>query len=338
MLTIILCITYVSLFDLSKQLKVHVLNRTDTNIIFIFLICKVFIRMYSTIENSIYRATHHASNATYFDQITNLLTSLIILTCLIINIPIYLMSCLICIPDLLLIVFKHWHSKRYYRYTFISKDINIPLLKEIFTPSVSFLSFPIGNAIILQGYSLVVNKYFGADSVVLYNTTRTMCNFIKTLLATVQNSIWPEYSIAFGEGDYDRLKVLHRKAIKTALFLSILVCAILIETGPIIYNIWTHGEIQFEKDLMRAFLVVLLIENLWSSSSVALLATNNHNKLGIAYVIGSLMSLIFATIIGEHSSLDVIVYTMLLMQIPLCIYTLKEGFKLTKDNLFSVHL
>lgn len=331
-LVLIGCLCYVSVFDLTKQMNIHTLNRTETNTAFILLICRVFIGMYSTIEDAIFRATHNASKAIYFNQCTNLSVALITLILLILKSSMVVVCAAICFPYLILIIFKHWYSQRLYRYVFSFKDINLKLLRNIALPSLSFLSFPLGNAIILQGYSLVINKFFGADSVVVYNTTRTMCNFIKTLLASIQSSVWPEYSISYGKLDYPRMRYLHRKAIKVAVLLSIVISVFLMTAGPIIYNIWTHGQIPFDRKLMLAFLVVLFIENLWSSSSVALLATNNHSSLGLFYVITSAISLTCATFIGNKYSMPLIVLTMLLMQIPLCFYTLKKGLQLTKDR------
>lgn len=325
-------LSYVSVFDLTKQMNIHTLNRTETNIVFLLLMCRVFIGMYSTIEDAIFRATHNASKATYFNQYANLAVAVITLMMLILNNSMVFICAAICLPHLVLIIFKHWYSQRLYRYTFSFKDIDFKLLRNIATPSLSFLSFPLGNAIILQGYSLVINNFFGADSVVVYNTTRTMCNFIKTLLASVQSSVWPEYSISYGKLDYPRMRYLHRKTIKVAVLLSVVISVFLMIAGPVIYDIWTHSQIPFDRKLMSAFLVVLFIENLWSSSSVALLATNNHSHLGLFYVVTSVISLTCAGFIGNKSSMPVIVLTTLFMQMPLCFYTLRAGFRLTKDR------
>lgn len=61
------------------------------------------------------------------------------------------------------------------------------------------MSFPISNAIIYQGFTFLVNKYFGAASMVEYNTIRTLTSFVKKVVSMIQTSVWPEYSLAYGK-------------------------------------------------------------------------------------------------------------------------------------------
>ena len=324
---------YTQLFDLHKHMSINILSRAEADFIFMALIINVFIKMYSGVENAIYRATHHASRAVYCDQLAALSVVIITFIVLICHLPLWVLSLLLCVPNLLLVIFKYYDSRKYYAYRFSIQDIDIPLLKQVITPSLSFMSFPLGNAIVLQGYTLLVNKYFGADSVVLYNTTRTMCNFIKTILATVQNSIWPEYSISYGKRDFGRMRYLHRKAIKIAFLGSVAISLFLMVTGPYIYQFWTQNKVVFQYGLMAAYLLIIIVENLWTASGVTLMATNNHSVLGVFYVITTVLSLLLAVFVAQHSgNLSQIVLTMLLIHITLTIYTIKKALVLTQDN------
>lgn len=327
-------VCYVNLFDLSKQMNINVLSRWEANFIFLMLLIHIFLKMYSGVVNAIYRATHHASRAVYFDQIGMLLVVILTFVALLCNLPLWVLSILMCIPSVLLILIKCIDSRKYYMYRFQLSDVNVPLLKQIVLPSVSFLSFPLGNAIVLQGYTLLVNKYFGADSVVLYNTTRTMCNFIKVLLGTIQNSIWPEYSISYGLKDYSRMRYLHRKSIKIAILGSVSISIFLMLFGSFIYQFWTQHQVTFQYTLMAAYLLVIIAENLWTASSVALMATNNHSVLGVLYVGTTFLSLLLAFVVAKNGGeLFQIVLTMLVIHIILAGYTIRKGLELTHDRI-----
>lgn len=69
---IVSSIVYVSIFDITDQLGLHILSRAEGSIVFVVLLCQIFIQMFSGIENAIFRATHNASIAVYYDQITRL--------------------------------------------------------------------------------------------------------------------------------------------------------------------------------------------------------------------------------------------------------------------------
>ena len=337
--TLLGCTLFVCIYDITEVMSLHLLNRRQASFVFLILIAKVFIGMCSGIENAIYRATHNASISVYMDQIGNLAVALITLICILIKVPVTFLSVLICLPQLLLCFIKHVHSKKYYRYSLSWKDVDLTLFKNILWPSLSFMAFPIGNTIILQGYTLVVNSFFGADSVVLYNTTRTLCNFIKTFIGTLQSAVWPEYSIAYGNKNFDFMRRLHRKILKTSVFLASVIGIGLLLFGPIIFNIWTRGAICFSYSLMSVYVLVLFVESLWTSSSVTLMATNNHTKLGIVYIFSSSMGISIAYFVAKIGMpLWSIVLTLVVSHCVIATYSIQAGLRLTNDSLKKIFL
>ena len=318
---LLLGIGYVSLFDISRQMGLSSLSRLDASVIFMMLLCQVFIQMFSTIENAIYRANHKASITVYYDQIAKLSIVIITFLCLFYGSSLSLMSVLICLPSLLLLFVKHINARRLYSFKFSPKLISKQLLKEIMRPSVMFMSFPLANAIILQGFTLVVNRFFNADAVVLYNTTRTMCNFIKSFLNTIFFSVWPEFSIAYGERNKTKMKSLIRKAVNSSILAAVVICMGLLLFGPLLYEIWTQGKIVFSYALMIAFLIELMCNMLWNIKSVALVSTNNHIQLGSLFVGGAILSLIISLpVAAKFHSIPAIAYSLLIMDIPMIFY------------------
>ena len=338
MVTLVGSSFFVVFWDITNVMNLHVLTREQANYVFLILIIKVFIGMFSGIENAIYRATHNASISVYIDQIGNLIVAFLTFACILGKIPITIMCVLICLPQLALLIVKHFHSKKYYNYHFSLHSADWLIFKSVLIPSLSFMAFPLGNTIVLQGYTLVVNAFFGAYAVVLFNTTRTLCNFIKTLLGTLQNSVWPEYSIAYGKGDYDLLRYLHRKILKITIATSFFAGIGLFVLGPFIFRIWTHNAIVFNHDLMCVYIIVLFIESLWTSSSVTLMATNNNTKLGITYIFAASFAIAMAYTLNYTTpscSLALTSGTLIIMHIIVACYTIQAGFKLTKDNLLN---
>lgn len=337
LITLLGCITFVGIWDITEVMNLHLLNRAQANFVFLILVVKVFVGMFSGIENAIYRATHNASISVYMDQIGNLVVALLILGCILLKVPVTIMCVLICLPQLILLLIKHFHARKYYCYHFSLFYADWPLFKSVLWPSLSFMAFPLGNTIVLQGYTLVVNGFFGADAVVLYNTTRTLCNFVKTLLGTLQNSVWPEYSIAYGKKNFARMRHLHRKILKITIAVSFCAGVGILVFGPIIYKIWTHNAVVFSYSLMGVYVVAIFIESLWTSSSVTLMATNNHTKLGITYILSASLAIALAWVMvrfDKECSLASMTGTLILMHILIASYTIKAGFRLTKDKLF----
>ena len=326
-LCVSLSIGYVSFFDITNQLGLHTLSRCESSIVFVILLCQIFIQMFSGIENAIYRATHNAAKAVYYDQIAKLVIFVITFVCLILKSNITVLCIAACIPNLLLIAVKHINARKYFQCRFTFSFSDLKMLREILPQAIAYMSFPISNAILLQGFTLLVNRFWGSDTVVLYNTTRTMCNFIKTFLATILHSVWPEFSIAYGKRDYATMRRLYSKAMKVSFVLSVLISAFLMVAGPTIYTTWTHGAVQFNYPLIVAFLIVLIVNTMWNTGCVALLATNNHMRFGVIDMSVTILALGVAFLMAYHfHDLSLVVYSMLVIDFPL-IYYVNSKFK-----------
>lgn len=324
---VISSIAYVSFFDITSQLGLNTLTRMEGSAVFVVLLCQIFIQMFSGIENAIFRATHNASTAVYYDQVARLFIFVITFVCLVVGCNVVVLCVAMCLPNILLIGIKHINARKYFRWKFSFSLMDLKQLREILPQSVAYMSFPISNAILLQGFTLLVNRFWGSDTVVLYNTTRTMCNFIKTFLSTILHSVWPEFSIAYGKRDYATMRRLYSKAIKVSFVLAILISIFLLMFGPLIYTTWIHGAVQFSYPLITAFLVVLVVNTMWNTGCVALLATNNHVKFGIIDLCVTVAALIVAYFMADYfHSLQFVVYSMLVIDFPL-IYYVNHKFK-----------
>lgn len=318
---VISSIVYVSFFDITEQLGLSTLTPMEGSVVFVVLLCQIFIQMFCGIENAIFRATHNASTAVYYDQAARLFIFVITFVCLVIGYNVAILCVAICLPNILLIAIKHINARKHFRWKFSLSLMDLKQLREILPQSVAYMSFPISNAILLQGFTLLVNRFWGSDTVVLYNTTRTMCNFIKTFLSTILNSVWPEFSIAYGKHDYATMRRLYSKAMKVSFVLAILISAFLLIAGPLIYTIWTHGAVQFSYPLITAFLVVLVVNTMWNTGCVALLATNNHVRFGIIDLCVTVAALTIAFFMADYfHSLQLVVYSMLVIDFPLIFY------------------
>jgi len=324
--------------DLVELFGLHVLSNSSARYVLIVLVIHVFMGMASGVINAVYRAFSLTSKSTYLDNTVRLAEGLILLLGLLLQMRIEVIVTLYLIPRLIVLIFKHYNTKKLYPYKFRLSEFQMSLLKKILLPSFTFMSFPVGNAIVLQGFTLIVNKYFDANSLVLFNTTRTMSNFVKSIMGTIATAVWPEFSIAFGKKNYSKMRKIHRFSLFSSTAAAVVVALFLLIFGNFIYTVWTQGQVIFDFNLMAAFLLVLIVNNVWYTSSVTLMATNNHSKLGVIYVSSTVFSLILAfVLIPIWHSLIATVFCLLIVDILLSFYSLKGALKLTKDS-FSLIL
>lgn len=330
---IIFCSNLVYLFGL------HSITNSEAVCILVLIVIRVYLGMFSGIENAIYRATHNNSRCVFIDQLSLFTTVILTALCLYMGWGIIILCILLCCPPLIVIAFKYIDCKKFFNYRFSLKSNDKRLLVGLIKPSIAFMAFPIGNAILLQGYTFCVNFYYGASDVVEYNTTRTMCNFMIVLLGTINNSIWPEYSIAYGENDFKRMRALHSKSFSLSWVFSILCSLFIFAFGPFIFRIWTHGMVIFSYPLMSVFILAILLKVTWTASGITLMATNNHQKLGLIYMIGCIVSLgIGLSLCILSAPLYFMASSIILAHIITAFYTIKAGIELTKDNIKDFHV
>ncbi|MFI3282594.1 MAG: hypothetical protein SNG10_03595 [Rikenellaceae bacterium] len=327
-------LVYISCFDITQNLGLHELSRSAGGYIFIALIVHIFLGMVASVRESIYRANSITHRGVYISNIARLSESLIILMSLLLHLPMTTMVSIYLLPRITMAIYKIMDTNKIFSYHFNTSQFDLHLAKRIFIPSISFISFPLGNAIVYQGFTLVVNRFLGANSVVLFNTTRTLCSFMRQILLTMQYSVWPEYSKAYGAKDINRMRRLHRKAFSIAIWGSVLMSVAILLVGPFIYKIWTVGRVEFSYPLMISFLVITLFNISWSTSSVCLMATNKHSRMGVLYIATATLSIAVATIVAAYtSSLPLIEYCLLITHIPLSIYVIRDALRMTHDNL-----
>lgn len=329
---------YLHIFDITQNLGLHKVSRESANFIFLMLIIYIFAGMASAVLDAIYRASSLNHKGVYIGNIVRLTEGLIITGCLFLNTGITTIVIFYFIPRVLSLIYKIIDTKQYFNYKFSLKYSNWKLFKNIFFPSVTFMSFPLGNAIIFQGFSLVVNKFFGAELLIIYNTTRTLTSFVTQILGTLLQAVWPEFSIAYGKKDIVRMRQLYRKAFVIATSTALGISIFLLIAGNLIFDIWTGGKVEFNFSLMFAFLVVLIFRNVWSTSSVVLMATNKHSKMGIIYVFASISSIGLAIVAAQViPSLTLLVYCLLILELFLCYYALKRSLEVTEDSFINLY-
>ena len=147
---------------------------------------------------------------------------------------------------------------------------------DMFKPAVSFMAFPLANALSFQGVTLVVGMLVGTGSVTMFNAYRTIARIAVQMTALLSHALWPEFSRLYGEGGNHAVRPLFRKALLIGAIQAVAISAVLYFATPLLLKIWTHGHIGFESGLMSLMLVYALIGGVGHVPRVFLQAINRH--------------------------------------------------------------
>lgn len=281
-----------SIIDLSNMLSLRVINNHEACCILTALVLQIFLYMASYVSDAIYNAHSLAAKATYLNNFTRLFVSISIIGGIYFNFSPLIISIISSIPILINILYKYFDTKKIFPNTFSIESIDFNLIKSVIKPSLAFMSFPIGNIVIFQGFTFIVNANFGSTTLILFNTSRTLVNFIRTLIQTLTSAIKPEFSLAYGRNDIIFMKRIYRKLLITSITLSCIIALFISLTGPFIYKIWLSNEIPYNNNVIIPLLIAMIFNAIWEACGATLTSTNNHIGMGIMFVISTLTALL----------------------------------------------
>jgi O-antigen/teichoic acid export membrane protein len=166
-------------------------------------------------------------------------------------------------------------------------------------PAVSFMAFPLANALSFSGVTLLVGALLGPAAVAIVNTYRTISRIAVQLTGMFSLALWPEFGRLFGQGGPKAVESLFRKSAWLGVAQSVGLSFVLYFISPWLLNLWTHGRIEFFPVLMMWMLAYATIGGVWHVPRVLLLSTNQHVDLAgwsiAAGVLAVLLTWLFAT-------------------------------------------
>ena len=234
---------------------------------------------------------------------------------------------------ILLLVFKIYDVNRYFAIQLSLKNLDYLEFKNVMMPSLAFFAIPWSNTFIYQGFTLVVNFYFGTTSVVLYSTSRTLVNVIKAVSDIITRSMWPNISLAYAKRNYELLRQYHSRTVFYTLCIFFVAFFGFIFFSKFVYLHWTRGTSEYDTFLFSLLLFAMFLNLMQSSSGLFLQATNQHSKYVVHYFFYNLTGLLIAIFISRFiHDFSLIGIGLIFPELFLAFSAGKSTFSITSDN------
>ena len=172
-------------------------------------------------------------------------------------------------------------------------------IKSLIRPAVAFMSFPLSNALSIQGVTLLVGTLFGTATLAIFNAFRTLARITTQATSIFAHSLNVEfatrYSVAGGSGVKDAYFHAVRLGAAIALATSLLVYLL----SPPLLAFWSHHRIAFRADLMSVLAVYAAFTGLWHVPRALLISTNEHVGLSLWTLVWAATSLLMSLALGK---------------------------------------
>jgi O-antigen/teichoic acid export membrane protein len=331
--TILLSVIVAFTVGFKELLQVSIFSGFETSLIFILLLTKVFIGMYSGTYHGIFRSVSYTHISTMIENTVKFFEVFILFTGIWCKINILIIVVVYLVPACISIVYKHIYVRKWFKLKFSFKLVDLLLLKSFIKPSAAFMLVPLGYAVSNQGMIFVVNVLLGPVILVVFTTTRTLINFLRAVMNILAAAIWPEISVAYGKKNFSAISILYHRSFIITFVLALFCVVLLICFGKPIYLIWTKHAVPFETFYFYGMLFVLLISCLWSIASIILLATNKHGSFSIAFLVAQLAGVAMSYVaLYIYPDLVIIPIMLFIEETLLLWFVMKKVNKLSNNN------
>ena len=192
-------------------------------------------------------------------------------------------------------------------------------IRAMVKPAVSFMAFPLANALSFQGVTLLVGTLFGPVAVALFNTYRTIARVAVQVTAILSHALWPEFSRLFGQGATAAIERLYFRMSLLGAAQSLLLSLAIYFVSPWLLRVWTHGAIEFVPSLMLLMLLYAAVGGVWHIPRVLLMATNQHINLAYWSLAAGALTVGLAWLMGNAFHLNGVAAAMLMSELFIAI-------------------
>lgn len=300
-LFIVLIWDYVNAINI---LGLDVLSSKSAKIIMILLTSKIFFDMIRGSLCSYFYANNINHFSIYLNLIQYVFECTIILFLLHNNYSLVTVAYFLVIPPLLscifLLLYNYFNYNFRFRINFQYKYINL-----LFKPSLSFSILTVSEYILNQCFLILIKRQFSNDIVVLYNTTRTLTNYIKNIQSQFANSVIPVFNVYFTKNLKKELSNLYKKTNIYTICTTILMCLFILLFKDLIWDLWLSNKIILDNNLLYNLVLIHFIGGIWIVSSHFIMSLNKHFKLSIYFFFSSVLSILLFYFTSVNYNLSV---------------------------------
>ena len=141
-----------------------------------------------------------------------------------------------------------------------------PLAWYLLRTGIGHQLSPLWQAILFQGSLILADALLGPTSTALWGTLRIVSRSGNQVLELVTLSFGPEFQLALGKGQMNKVRDLHGVGMVVSLFLAVTMGLVVVGIGPFFFKIWTRNVFQVPMVLWVILALGLVPCALWGNS------------------------------------------------------------------------
>lgn len=319
-------------FPVERWLNLTIFSHTTTCVVATVLLCHVAISLQGGLVAAGYRCVGLYATETFWGNMSRLVESAGLLLVVVLGGgPVDVAVVYLALRTMNFFALRLYLKRRAPWIVFGLSHARRETVRRLAAPAAAFMGFPAGNALSMQGMITVVGVVLGPVAVVTLSAMRTLVNAVKQGMTMVNNTVWPELSMAYGAGNLLLAKRLHRYACQASLFIAISGAMFLALFGQRLIEVWTSGKIVMEPIFFHLMLLVIVANSLWYTSLVVPSAINRHERIAVYYLCSAAASLVLAVPLLRLWGLSGVAVALFTVDVVMSVYTIRLSTSLLAD-------
>ncbi len=147
------------------------------------------------------------------------------------------------------------------------------VLRRLSHPMLGVLASSFGYyGMIVQAPRIMLGAVLGPTAVATFAVTAMLMRIVRMPIDVVAHSPTVELSLAHGEGDGERARVLLGNAMRVSFWIAIVLIPVVLVVGPTIVHLWTRGKVEAPLGLLLLCSISTAVFSLGLPSQEALMS------------------------------------------------------------------
>ena len=280
------------LFD-SGFLKLESITTNEFYIMAILLIIYTFIHQLNGLFVSIYAAHNKYYFKIRLGYFSKIIETFLLFFCLLNNYTFKTILLYFLISKIFFFIFIFFDTTKKYSWIRFRLKLEKSYIKKNLSHAMSYLLFPITNAIKYQSTNLIINSILGPKYVALLSIYLTLTRVLVNLTSISDGIIKIELAKLWISKQFENLKKIFIFNIQVTLYTSILIILILVFFNEIIFELWIGKNFIIDQKIFLLLLFSALFQSLFFSSVSLQTSTNNFKKITIYNFLNSIIFIVF---------------------------------------------
>jgi len=203
----------------------------------------------------------------------------------------------------------------------LDANSDIPV-KKFVVMGLEYMLMPVAQAMVLQGFVVLVGMKLGAVAVAVFSTHRTLTRTASGVLQVFSNPLTAEMGLLQKASDLPALRRVIGLLSRITLWLAFCLAVGFEVMGGWIFSVWTKGRVQFDSTLCAILLAATIAEAMWRIPAAIRLGTNRHRPLVWGYIVLSTLGIVAAALTASQFGLVGVAWSSFGIDAALCVLTI----------------